>query len=150
MISVLAVHVTFNLHIIFLGKYNLLSCHSSMVSKKPLVFFFFKDQTATICFFSLLWKISKLFNYFLGRWWVLSVLVHSRCVRQAGIAVSCSDKESRETGVNVWLSLELECSSFNIPLCCQIIELCYSHRYLRISKCLDSQEKKFSMSTKRL
>ena len=71
-------------------------------------------------------------------------------MRQAAIAVSCSDKESRQRGENVWLNLELECSSFNIPLCCQIIELCYSHRYLRISKCLDSQGKKISMSTKRL
>lgn len=39
-------------------------------------------------------------------------------------------------------SLELECSSFDISLCCLIIELCYSHRYLRISKNLGLSGKK--------
>lgn len=56
-------------------------------------------------------------------------------MRQAGIAVSIVQIRKVDMGrVNVWQSLELECSAFDIPLCCLIIELCYSHRYLSIAK----------------
>lgn len=71
-------------------------------------------------------------------------------MRQAGIAVSIVQIREVDTGrVNVWLSLELECNSFDISLCCLITEPCYHHRYLRISKNLDSQGKNISMCMNR-
>lgn len=54
----------------------------------------------------------------------------------------CSDKENRHREGKCLAEPGLECSSFNIPLCCLITEHCLSHKYCRISKNLRLSEKK--------